>query len=593
MRYLLTGMIALTLLTACGQKDKAGGAGALAAIEYDVENLKEVSLRKGDPATASQALAALSLNASDAGRLSFANSDVSGDRAVFTDLTLLLPAEALTPAIDVGEGPSEADIDEMFAMYDEDGDGVADDGSGMTREDLAAMMAPMPPPPPSVPPVVKAAKLEFDGLGMFDGKANFSRMRLTDLSIAPGEGSEDRSTGKIASVELINPSAETAAWVASLLGKGDPAPMPQGPALAFDRWSVNGIDMNIDDGSGKGTFKVASMFIDSMNESKAGGIGLSKFNFAFNEDAGSDVNVSLDGFGLRGLNVGLFSDAFAQATDPQRAATELASALQSDPANPGFDAMSLKGFKADIIGASVDLAELKSSVSRDKQGRATKIVTPPFTVNVSARDNVDGEAFSGGLAQLGYEKLSLTAAGEQLYDPDADLVTLTKGKNYWELKDGFRLDLSAKYEGAKELANLQAYLAGNPYVDQSEQSSQLMKAFAIHQMELAFDDNGFFDRALNAFAAQSGQDPAALRQQMSGMVAMAPMAAGMVGVEPVVITELATAVGDFIRQPKTLTISLSPPSPIRAEAFVAAAQNPGDQTKQVTKAALGFSASNK
>ena len=59
MKYLLTGMIALTLLTGCGQKDKAGGAATPASVVFDAADLPDVSLHKGDPATAGAALSAL------------------------------------------------------------------------------------------------------------------------------------------------------------------------------------------------------------------------------------------------------------------------------------------------------------------------------------------------------------------------------------------------------------------------------------------------------------------------------------------------------------------------------------------------------
>ncbi|MEX1251404.1 MAG: hypothetical protein WEA77_09450, partial [Hyphomonas sp.] len=264
-------------------------------------------------------------------------------------------------------------------------------------------------------------------------------------------------------------------------------------------------------------------------------------------------------------------------------------AIQADPANPGYDAMNIKALKADIVGASVDMPSLTSSVSRDNQGRATKVVTDPFALTIKARDNADGEQFAGALATMGFETLSFTGAGESLYDPDADIVTLAKGKNHWTLKDGFKLDFSAKYAGTKAVAAAQtASLDAN--ADPEAMLSSVLQNVIIHQFEIALDDDGMLDRALNAHAAQSGEDPAAVRGQLSGMFAMAPMFAAGTGIDAAVVSELATALSSFVTEPKTLTISLAPKTPVAAQAFADAASDPA---KKLTKETLGFSAGNK
>ena len=83
MKYLLTGVAAIAMLTACGDNDKPDDG---ASSEYAVQ---DITARAGDPATAPQALAAFALDGSDSTRLTFAGSDIKGDKAVFTDVTLL------------------------------------------------------------------------------------------------------------------------------------------------------------------------------------------------------------------------------------------------------------------------------------------------------------------------------------------------------------------------------------------------------------------------------------------------------------------------------------------------------------------------
>lgn len=533
MKYLLTGVIALSLFTACGQNDKPSGEAALAAIEFDAEAMPDVRVRSGEAATAGQALSVLSLSSSGQGRVQFSNSDINGDRATFTGVTLSAPELA-----------GEDSWDEA--------------------------------------PTVTAERLEFDGLGVFDGQTNFGLMRLSNIRITPDAGAEDQTTGTISYIELINPSAETAAWVASVLGQGEAAEFPTGAALSFDRWAVGDINMMVADASGEGRFTLGSLHISDLGQEKAGRVGLSDLVFSFNEVEMGDVNIRLDGLGLAGINYALLVAAANSGDDP----AAFNNALQADPSNPGFDAFSLKGFNADIVGAAIDLPSMVATVSRDGQARATRIKTDPFTMTLAARDNEDGEGFASALATLGYETLRISGAGDQQYDPDTDILTLPAGQNYIQLDDGFKLDFSAKYAGTRAIAAASAYSETDP----DAAMDSLMTELSFHQLGLALKDDGFFNRALNAYAAQSGEDPAQVRAQMTGLLAMAPMFVSGMGIDAAVVTELAGALSSFVQEPKTLTITLAPPAPLTPQALIDATSDPSNK---LTKASLGFAADNR
>ena len=71
------------------------------------------------------------------------------------------------------------------------------------------------------------------------------------------------------------------------------------------------------------------------------------------------------------------------------------------------------------------------------------------------------------------------------------------------------------------------------------------------------------------------------------MMAMAPMMLGGSGVDMELVTEASTALSSFITDPKTLTISLNPASPLKVSEL-AEMEDPS----ALTKSALGFSATN-
>jgi hypothetical protein len=549
MKYLLTGVAALTLLTACGDKNKDQDGAGQAGIEHSQDKSAKIKLRKGDPATAGQVLSAMSLTQSGAGRVSFASSDVKGAKAVFKDVTLL---------------SSEDDNVE--------GDDLEGDGElHLKGADL------------------KAGTMEFEGLGMIDGQPNFSRVVLSDITFVPKNPDEAHGSSKIKSMELINPSPETAAWIASLFGKGEAVDMPEGKALSFDLWSMNDVNFQIDEDEGqKGAFLVSSVEMLGLKDEKVARMAMKGFSLDLTDPKDdTDLTARLGGVDIRGANLGMFND-MANGEAAKGMQSGLFEMLQNDPANPGYDSVSIDDLKVAVSGASFDMPKLSSKVTRDKKGRAVKVATDPFKMTLGTGEGELGEKFGSQLALLGYEKLELSGQGEQTYDPDKDMVTIAKGKNFWKLEDGFRLDFSGKYEGASAVAAAQAKtMAEDGPSDPGALMQEALDKLLVHNFQLSLDDDGFVNRAFNAYAAQSGEDPQQIRSQAAGMMAMMPMMAAGAGIDPELAGEASAALSSFLTDPKTLTISVAPLTPLRVADF-AEMEDPS----ALTKTALGFSATN-
>ena len=98
MKKLMFGAAGIALLAACGGDDNAS-----TEVKITEPVLKELTVRAGDPAEAADALAAMSLNNSGSGVLSFAGSSTDGASATFTDLTIT-GEEAVTVGSLVLEG---------------------------------------------------------------------------------------------------------------------------------------------------------------------------------------------------------------------------------------------------------------------------------------------------------------------------------------------------------------------------------------------------------------------------------------------------------------------------------------------------------
>ena len=547
MKYLLTGVAAITMLTACGQKDKPNDAAESSGVVFSESKLPAISVHKGDAATAAAALAAMSLETSGSGNVTWDSRELKGDKAVFTGVTL------------VSAGDDEDDGEGM--SFDADEDSLDLDGADL-----------------------KAKKLEFEGLAMKDGKPTFGRILMSDVALVPTDPEEAKNgSGNVGSIELVNPSPETAAWVGALFSEDEAPDMPEGDALAFDLWAVKDVDFRIDDPDGEnGTFSIADIEVTGLKEQTATLMKLDGMKFDLTDPAeDTNMKLNLGSIEMRGADLGLLTDASGDAGAPE----EMMSLAAQDPANPGYESLMINGFDMDMAGVKIDLPKLVSAVGRNKKDGTVAVKTEPFKVLLTTDEGKYGEQLAGQLAMLGYEKLELTGAGYQTYEPGTDLTTYVKGQNYWELKDGFRVDFGMQYAGAKAMA--EAEQASKLSADPTAVLGDTFDKMVLHGFDFSLDDNGFMDRAFNAYAAQSGQDPQEVRNQLTGLLAMAPMMMAGSGVDPELLSEASTALSSFVSDPKTLTIKLAPAEPL-AMSTLATMEDPS----ALNKAALGFSATN-
>src|SRR5271165_1913994 len=110
----------------------------------------------------------------------------------------------------------------------------------------------------------------------------------------------------------------------------------------------------------------------------------------------------------------------------------------------------------------------------------------------------------------------------------------------------------------------------------AEMTNVVADAAAMNQTRLAharlrLDDASLVERLLRMGAARTGADPAAFRQQIAGMVRQQSMTADGDGS---LLAAAGQTVADFITSPHSLTIELSPPTPVAFVAFKSAAAAP-------------------
>ncbi|WP_143435277.1 hypothetical protein [Henriciella aquimarina] len=526
MRYLLCGVAAVAMLSACGKS----------STEPADQPLDEITLRDGDPAEADAVIAAMSLTNSGDGLVEYGEKSMDGAKATFSDVTI-----------------------------------ASDDGGS-----------------------VKAGTLVFEGLDMVEDKASFSKLSLNDISIEDEE-LEDGSV-KVASIEVLNPTPELAAWLASSLGQADPAPFPSPEQIGFAAWSINDVTANFSDSDGDGTFSLANFEVRDLTDQKAKRAMLSGLKFDFVE-AQDDipVKVNLDSLSVSGLDLSILEAVQQNMDDEEAMGQAIINKIYDEPMDPGYDSISMDTFSVDAAGASFKMPSFDATITRNDDGQPVKYVTKPFTMTLDA-DPDGGEAGAGlaqALSMVNYEKVEMKGAGSAEYDPEEDIVSMDAKDNYFELVDGAKFSFGTKLKGysayskqAAEAFDIEAMEAGEEPDPMAFQNA--LGELTLYDFELAIEDDSLMNRIFSAAAAQSGQDPEQMRNQMAQMAQMAPMMAQGSGVDMELVSELSSAVSAFITDPGTLTIKLAPEEPISV-ATLESMEDPSMLTKEY----LGFSASHK
>lgn len=526
MKKLMFGAAAIALLAACG------GGDAPAEVNIAEPVLKELSVRTGNPAEAANALAAMSLNDSGSGVMSFAGSTTDGATATFTDLTI-------------------------------------------TGEDA-----------------VKVGSLVFEGLDMDGGQANFGKMSLNDISISDEDEDVDV---KLGSIELINPSPELAGWFAASLN-GQEVPFPSADKVVFDSWSINGLTGDFADSEAEGTFGIDKIEIRDMSDLKAAKTVISGITLnGSDESDGVDFDIKLGSMSATNVDAKFIKAIQENADDEEAMMSAIMDIAYDNPMEPGYDSFKLDDLAIDVAGASFAIPSIVAGVERNAAGQAVKFVTQPYsmTLKADAAGGEVGEQLLQGLSVVGYEELELKGASVATYDPDTDIVEFAAGNNYLELVDGAKFSFGGKIEGyssyAQEVGTAFDFedLAAGAEPDPMAMTAAMGK-LTFHNFEFSIADDSLLDRAFNAAATAQGADPAELKSQIGMGLAMAPMMAQGSGVDMALVTEATTALSSFINEGGTLTLKLNPSAPLSVASIM---ENPDPAA--YTKDALGFTATQK
>lgn len=499
--------------------------GAMGGGGYDV------TARAGDAEQAGSALLGMSLTKSGKGLLTFAESSVDGASAEFTSVGL--------------------------AGFDE----------------------------------ITAQSLTLEGLDMTEGEANFAVMRFNNVAFS---APDDEAEISIGAIELINPTPALAGWIAETLETGSPSDFPSFDDIGFDSWSVSDVSMEFEDRRDSGAFSLGKVEILGLGGDEIARVGIAGLSLNV-DDSGEAVEIDLGQLAMSNIDSGFLSAVADNIDDEEDMALALVDLVYSNPMDPGYDSVRMDDFSFSFDGVSFAIPSVDSSIQRNSAGQPVKYVTKPYSMSLTA-DAEAGDAgaeLSGVLSLVGFQEVVLTGESVGTYDPDLDIIEFKARSNYFELVDAARFSFGGKIEGysayAAEVASgLDLMEIADGYEPDPMAMAAAFAKITLHDLEFSIKDDGLVDRVIGLVAVQMDQDPEALKSQVSMGLSMAPMMASSSGVDMGLVTELATALGSFIDDPKTLRIAFEPSEPL---AFSSVLENPDPSA--YTKDMLGFSAANK
>jgi len=334
--------------------------------------------------------------------------------------------------------------------------------------------------------------------------------------------------------------AADAEAVANALGKA--LASEQGAQYTFASASEAGSDVTISgltvtQPNNQGQFTFANTVVSGAEEAQGGG-------FTAETVTMTDGTLSGDGTGkiasatVEGVTI------LPEATVTER---KLSSGFVYENATASGITFTPKDQQGEITvrEASVRFGNVVDGEPQQSSGSVTDITVPASLVS--------NEQFQ--LSALGYDQLSFDVSWDAERTPetgDLDIRDATLS-----LENGGTLKLTG------QAANVPVAAPGSDEMD----TAALMNA-AVKTVTLRYDDQSLAGRVLDYFAKQQGLERQQFAEQIAGAL---PLIVGAIG-NPAFQEQLVGAVGTFLRDPKSLTITLAPPSPVPGSAIMQTVQ---------------------
>lgn len=442
--------------------------------------------------------------------------------------------------------------DVVFTDMSDDEDETSEDGEAESGDDVDF-------------DEIRAARMILASPRFDDnGDVIFDRLSIEEATFAEEDGDET-GQGGFESFVIETPNAAMVADIArGFSGEDQDSEDETDPsAYRFGLVALEGLSIEGTDDESGGDFAVA---LNRLALDNYDGEHLDRFELMGLDINGVDAETGPVRITLAELSMdGIGQSFFAPFTEGMREAMaeqagEVAEAREmSDDYDPmdAYDAFAMRGLDINVGGILVTMDSLTASIDETRDGLVGVSEMTPLIIRPDTEYQL-GAQMALGLGMLGYQQLEFTAAAESVYDVDNDR-SYTRGDNYFEMTDGFRIesemDVSGILEYSRRAMNLS--MAQGDDFDVAEMLEPLM----INRMVMRIEDHSILDRALTAGSAAQGMSKAELRQQAAAMITLGMLGAPAEIPRPL-LTQLSEALVGFINEGGSVTITLDPEEPL-------------------------------
>ena len=468
------------------------------------------------------------------GQMTYAEASWSNGRYILSDIVMTFPEDEAGDADAAGDKPGA----------DDGGSASFEVGDGFETGHVERM-------------VFEAPRLDADGNAVFDG---WSIEGMT----AEEDGGADYMRVAYFGVSGIN---EDMARDLSRLIRGEEDEIePDWNNWRFEDFRLEGVELVSDDQGGPSNIRLDQFALHDNTEAELGQFIIAGFQMEGPGESGP-VTVRLDEFSVTGFKTSTYAelmDAIASGGDEDAIMSAYYRSMMS-PQMDMFDQIAIRGLLVDAEGVHLAMDNLTAQI----QQRGSRFISTAAMDSLRLIPDAtkqSGAQLAMALGMLGYDRLEMSMASNGIYD-EATGRAWTEGDNYVELQDGLRIELTQNFSGYDAyFANLpeamaQMEAAGDDEALQTQASLEMMRPIVLHNMTISLVDLSLLERALEAGAVAQGITTDELRMQAGAMIGMGMMSAPPEIPRPM-LSQLSTALTNFINAGGTLTIAANPPEPV-------------------------------
>ena len=409
--------------------------------------------------------------------------------------------------------------------------------------------------------------LSFTGLGSDAGVTTFSSVTASGMKLAGGDAGDEQGEMTVGNFTVVDPSPAFAAAISAVIaGEDDVDDLFESLDLGFGAMSMDDLNFKLTEDDEGVTMALKGMRMGKTDAKTMESFALRGFTMEGNPD-GEDLTMNLDSVDVVGLNYGIYTDAFDTMGSSPTGLAQLMT--QANPYEQPVHTFDLRGLSGDAAGVTWNMDS--AVVRTDEKGGKTIVtqITSPLTIAPSG-DGSAGQELRQALAGIGYDSITISTKGVTQIDEANDRILVEDASITME--DGFVLDMEYDISGLGKMYAAQAKFAamaeaGEEY-NYAEAQSAGMEDLKIGKFGMTFNDNSFTNRVFDAVAAERGTEPDVLKAQITGLMAMGAMMASD-DAQQKLVADASSAIQTFLDNPGTLKLGLYPDTPLGMETIEA------------------------